>query len=158
MAIELRHHRGSRSHTTYVKTRTSAFVVSPRVRRKNNRDSRNCSPRKPLGPFSLHLLTGITRLAIYKQANMPYLHNKQPPQRGGAIPDPVWIGSKWLLIFPRVPVTLGTQLAQTIFLSCCPLNDRRRAAHSFYTIGHLSFSCPSSSPHSSPPDERQPSS
>ena len=26
------------------------------------------------------------------------------------IPDPVWVGSKWLLAFPRVPVTLGTPL------------------------------------------------
>ena len=49
---------------------------------------------------------------------------------------------------------------------CCPLNDRRRAAHSFFEIGHLfsfslllPFSCPSSSPHSSPSlDERQSSS
>ena len=34
--------------------------------------------------------------------------NQQPPQRGGAVPDPVWVGSKWLLFFPRVPVTPGT--------------------------------------------------
>ena len=31
--------------------------------------------------------------------------NQQPPQRGGAVPGPVWVGSKWLLTFPRVPVT-----------------------------------------------------
>ena len=36
--------------------------------------------------------------------------NHQPPQRGGAVPDPVWVGSKWLLAFPRVPVTPGTPL------------------------------------------------
>ena len=36
--------------------------------------------------------------------------NQQPPQRGGAVPDPVWVGSKWLLDFPRVPVTPGTPL------------------------------------------------
>ena len=32
---------------------------------------------------------------------------------------------------------------QTNFLPCCPLNDRRRAAHSFSKIGRLSalFSC-----------------
>ena len=36
--------------------------------------------------------------------------NQQPPQRGGAVPDPVWVGSKWLLAFPRVPGTTGTPL------------------------------------------------
>ena len=36
--------------------------------------------------------------------------NQQPPQRGGAVPDHVWVGSKWLLAFPRVPVTHGTPL------------------------------------------------
>ena len=34
--------------------------------------------------------------------------NQQPPQRGGAVPDPVWVGSKWLLASSRVPVTPGT--------------------------------------------------
>ena len=53
-----------------------------------------------------------------------------------------WLGSKWLLAFPRVPVTQGTPL-ESFFLPCCPLNDRRRAAHSFCKIGRLSypFSC-----------------
>ena len=37
-----------------------------------------------------------------------YCTNQQPPQRGGAVPGPVWVGSKWLLAFPRVPVTPGT--------------------------------------------------
>ena len=36
--------------------------------------------------------------------------NQQPPQRGGAVPSPVWVGSKWLLAFSRVPVTPGTPL------------------------------------------------
>ena len=31
--------------------------------------------------------------------------NQQPPQRGGAVPGPVWVGSKWLLAFPRVTAT-----------------------------------------------------
>ena len=31
-------------------------------------------------------------------------------ERGGAVPDPVWVGSKWLLDFSRVPVTQGTPL------------------------------------------------
>ena len=34
--------------------------------------------------------------------------NQQPPPRGGAVPDPVWAKSKWLLAIPRVPVTPGT--------------------------------------------------
>ena len=70
--------------------------------------------------------------------------NQQLHQRGGAVPGPVWVGSKWLLAFLRVPVTLGTPF---IFLLCCPLNDRRRAAHSFFKIGRLFSlflcSCPS---------------
>ena len=33
---------------------------------------------------------------------------EQPPQRDGAIPNPVWVRSKWLLAFPRVPVIPGT--------------------------------------------------
>ena len=51
----------------------------------------------------------------------------------------------------------GSQLPRElpfIFSLCCPLNDRRRAAHSFFRIGRLFslflFSCPSSSPHSPP--------
>ena len=40
-------------------------------------------------------------------------------------PDHVWIGLKWLLVFPRVPATPGTPLH---FSQCCSLNDRRRAA------------------------------
>ena len=58
----------------------------------------------------------------------PICTNQQPPQRGGVVPDPVWVGSKWLLAFPRVSVTPGTPL------HFFPLNDRRRAAHSFFTI------------------------
>ena len=48
----------------------------------------------------------------------------------------------------------GSQLPRAlpfVFSLCCPLNDLRRAAHSFFKIGRLfSFSFPSSSPHSSP--------
>ena len=47
---------------------------------------------------------------------------------------PVWVGSKWLLAFPRVPVTLSTPLTQTIFSPCSPLNDRRRVARSLFKI------------------------
>ena len=34
--------------------------------------------------------------------------NQQPSQRHGVVPDPVWVGSKWLLTFQSVPVTPGT--------------------------------------------------
>ena len=50
-------------------------------------------------------------------------------------PNPVWVGLKWLLSFPRVPITLGTPLTQTIFSPCSPLNDRRRVARSLFKIG-----------------------
>ena len=33
---------------------------------------------------------------------------QQPPQRGSAVPDLVWVESKWLLVFPRVPVIPDT--------------------------------------------------
>ena len=29
--------------------------------------------------------------------------NQQPPERGDAVPNPVWVGSKWLLAFLKVP-------------------------------------------------------
>ena len=69
--------------------------------------------------------------------------NQQPPQRRSADSNLVWVGSKWLLAFPKVPVTADTPLTQTIFLPCCPLNDRRRAAGTIFKIGRLSslFSC-----------------
>ena len=44
--------------------------------------------------------------------------NQQPPQRGGAVPSPVWVGSKWLLAFPRVPVIPGTP--QSFFRRAAP--------------------------------------
>ena len=69
--------------------------------------------------------------------------NQQPPQRGGAVPDPVWVGSKWLLAFPRVQSPWGHPF---VFSLCCSLNDRSRAAYSFFKIGRLfslsRFSCP----------------
>ena len=68
--------------------------------------------------------------------------NQQPPQRGDAVPNPVWVGLKWLLVFPRVSVTPGTLFTQSIFSPCSPLNDRRRIARSLFKIGLFSlFSC-----------------
>ena len=68
--------------------------------------------------------------------------NQQPPQLGVAVPNLVWVGLKWLLAFPRVPVITGTPLTQTIFLPCSPLNDRRSVARILIKIGLFSlFSC-----------------
>ena len=85
----------------------------------------------------------VSHITSCKEKNIYYaktgvLHQSTSASTCGAIPNPVWVGSKWLLAFPRVPVTPGTLLAQTIFLPCCPLNDRRRAARSFFKIGRLS--------------------
>ena len=70
--------------------------------------------------------------------------NQQPPQHGGVVPDPVWVGSKRLLAFPRVPVTSGTPLH---FFAMLPPERPQKAAHSFLKIGRLFslslFSCPS---------------
>ena len=57
-------------------------------------------------------------------------------------PTPLWVGPKWLLAFPRVQLPRALPF---IFSLCCPLNNRRRAAHSFFKIGRLFslflFSC-----------------
>ena len=89
-----------------------------------------------------------------------YCINQQPPQRGGAVPDPVWVGSKWLLAFPRIPVTPGIPLH---FFAMLPLErpqegstqhlQNRSPVFTFSSL--LPYSWPSSSPHSfSSPDER----
>ena len=69
--------------------------------------------------------------------------NQQPPQRSGAVPDPVSVGSKWLLAFPRVPVTPGTPLHFFVML---PPERPQEAAHSIYNISRLfslfPLSCP----------------
>ena len=49
-------------------------------------------------------------IQIHDLLTLTFCTNQQPPQRGGAVPDPVWVGSKWLLAFPRVPVTPSTRL------------------------------------------------
>ena len=48
-----------------------------------------------------------------------------PPQRGGAVPDHVWVGSKWLLAFPRVPVTLDSRLPIHAAVNASRLNLKR---------------------------------
>ena len=80
--------------------------------------------------------------------------NQQPPQHGGAVPEPVWFGSKWLLAFPRVPVTPRTPLHFFAMLhperpqkGSTQLLQNRSPVFSFSLL--LPFSCPPSSPHSS---------
>ena len=81
--------------------------------------------------------------------------NQQLPQRGGAVPDPVWVGSKWLLAFPRIPVTPGTLLH---FFEMLPPERPQKGSKQLLQIRSpvisfsllLPFSCPSSSPHCPP--------
>ena len=49
-----------------------------------------------------------------------YCTNQQPPQRGGAVPDPVWVGSKWLLAFARVPIIPKLSLHKPFFCHPAP--------------------------------------
>ena len=65
--------------------------------------------------------------------------NQQSPQRGGAVPNPVWVGSKWLLVFPKIPATPGTPPTETVFSPCSPLNDSRKVASSLFKIGLFSL-------------------
>ena len=86
----------------------------------------------------------LSRAVIHVHVKRAKLNctNQQPPRRGGGVPNRVWVGSKWLLAFPRVPVTPGTPLTQTIFSPCSPLNDRRKVARCLFKIGLSSlFSC-----------------
>ena len=79
------------------------------------------------------------------EGSMSGCTNQQPPQRGGAVPSPVWVGSKWLLAFPRVPVTPGTPPLcsfRCIYLSvkcnellCCV--ERILTAMVFAVQGHI---------------------
>ena len=68
--------------------------------------------------------------------------NQQPPQRGDAFPNPVWLGRNGC--WP----SRGSQLSRDSphtnhFFAVLPLNYRRRAARSFFKIGLLSslFPC-----------------
>ena len=60
--------------------------------------------------------------------------NQQPPQRSGAVPDPVWVG-EMAVGLPEGPSYPGH--SPFIFSLFCPLNDCRRAAHSIFKIGCL---------------------
>ena len=110
--------------------------------------------------FYALFLTNSLKKCQTKSFDLFSLINQQLPQRGGAVPGPVWVGSKWLLAFPRIPVTPGTPLH---FYAMLPperpqkgntqLLRNRSLVISFYFL--LPFSCPSSSSHSPPSfDER----
>ena len=77
------------------------------------------------------------------QRGRAYCTNQQPPQRGGAVPDPVWVGSKWLLAFPRVPVTLGTPLH---FFAMLPPERPQNGSTQHLQIGRLFSLLPLSCP------------
>ena len=90
----------------------------------------------------------INRKAMSSFASLPqlsirflfYCTNQQPPQRGGAVPDPVWVGSKWLLAFPRVPVTPGTPL---YFFAMLPPERPQKGSTQHLQNRSPVFSCPS---------------
>ena len=98
-------------------------------------------------PSSKHVLTPIFldsevrnfcgKLYVVRKckASKIELHQSTAASTWWCGPRPVWVGSKWLLAFPRVPVTLGTPITQTIFSPCSPLNDRRKVARSLFKIG-----------------------
>ena len=48
---------------------------------------------------------GFTPPKQFLIATMHCCTNQQLAQRSGAVSDPVWVCSKWLLAFPKVPVT-----------------------------------------------------
>ena len=50
-------------------------------------------------------------------------------------PRPVWVGSKWLLAFPRAQLPREFPSHKPFFSPCSPLNDRRRVARSLFEIG-----------------------
>ena len=77
--------------------------------------------------------------------------NQQPPQRGGAVTIPIWVGSKWLLAFPRVPIIPSIPLTQTIFcLAALQLTAEEQHAASLKSVNNF-FSSASLSPTSYSP-------
>ena len=101
-------------------------------------------------------LTAFITFSVRKICSLPLpgqssCTNQQPPQCGGAVPGPVWVGSKWLLAFPRVPVTSGTPLH---FFAMLPPERPQKGSTQLLQNRSLVFcfsfllplSCPSSSP------------
>ena len=80
----------------------------------------------------------ISFLLVMNTQYIPNYTNQQPPQCDNAVPDLVWIRSKCVQSKSR-----EFQLPQALphtnhFFSFCLLNDRRKAARSFFKIGRLS--------------------
>ena len=73
--------------------------------------------------------------------------NQQPPRRGGAVPETRLAWVEMAVGLPEGPSYPGHSPS---FFAILPMNDRRRAAYSFFKIGRLFslflFYCPSSSP------------
>ena len=100
------------------------------------------------------------QIQVFQKKVQSLCTNQQLPQRGGAVPNPVWVGLKWLLAFPKVPVTLGTLLH---FFAMLPPERLQKGSTQHlqnrspvFTFSFLlPYCCPSSSPHSPPsPDEQ----
>ena len=64
--------------------------------------------------------------------------NQQPPQRGGAVPEPVWGGRNSCWPSRNLQLPREFPSIQSLFSPCCTLNDRRRAALSLFEIGRPS--------------------
>ena len=87
----------------------------------------------------------VLRVVIFNpgRKQQKFCTHQQPPQRGGAVPNPVWVGSKWLLTSPRVSVTLESPHIQS-FLRRAALWTTTEGQHSF---SPKSVDCPLSYPH-----------
>ena len=91
---------------------TTAFLLGA----QNEKDSAENNPVGLLVMFLNKALNGMPpslcgmQVVEPNRTNEQSCTNQQLPQRGGVVHKPVWVGSKWLLGFLRVPVTLGTPL------------------------------------------------
>ena len=72
------------------------------------------------------------------------------PLRGGVVPDPVWVWSKWLLAFPKVPFTPGHCPRTNHIFAVLPPERMQQGSMQLLqnrspVFSLLPFSCPSSS-------------
>ena len=67
-------------------------------------------------------------------------------------PTPFWVGSKWLLAFPWVPITRSTLIVQAIFSPCCERPQKGSTQPLKSVNCFVSSACPFSHPS---PDKRQ---
>ena len=126
-------------HFVATQIETSICTCSTETAKQPRSVGRQCST---MG--ALQMEHGMARKHFLAKLTLKTLSytNQQPPQRDGAVPDPVWVGRNgcWPSRGSELPRALPF-----IFSLCCPLNDRRRAALSFFKIGCLFslflFSC-----------------